>query len=125
MSWIATIVQFGQPISDYAAHKARGVRHQFSKVLGVARDWLLSRTRDKHLHKPLERCGVLVGNCPLCTRVVLVRAKGALGHHYRTAQLVTAVVEPKLGEVAGAPAAQFLKSLKLALVLIAPARRIG
>jgi len=56
----------------------------------------------------------VVGNCAVGARVVLIRAKGALRDYYRIPEFFITVKEPKLREIAGAPAAQFPKSFKLA-----------
>ena len=86
---------------------------------------MLSRARNKHLDETLERCGIVVGNCTLRTHIVLVGAKSALRHYNCTSDFVIAVEEPKLGEIAGPPAAQLLETLKLSSIVVAPTRRIG
>jgi hypothetical protein len=52
------------------------MRHQRSKVLRIARDRLLSRTRGKNLDLTQKRFGVVFGNCTIGARVVLVGPKG-------------------------------------------------
>ena len=66
-----------------------------------------------------------LGDCTVGTPIVLVWPKGALRHHDRSSDFLVATKEPKLGEVAGAPAEKLLKPLKLALILAAPTIGIG
>ena len=58
--------QFCQPIANDAANKTSGVRHQRSKVLGIAGDRLLTRPGGKHFNKPHERRDVVTGDGPVC-----------------------------------------------------------
>lgn len=122
---IAVFVEFSQPAPHDAANEAGGMRHQCGKMLGIARNWLLPRTRTEHLDQTEERCSVVFGNRTVSAGVVLIRVKGALSHHHRTAKFVVAMKQTKLREIAGRPACQFLESLILALVVTAPARRVG
>jgi hypothetical protein len=118
-------VELGQPIPHDAANEASGVRHQRGEMLGIACDRLLSSTNRKHFHKTLERCRVVGGDRAVCACVVLIGAKGALGHDRGASEFFVTVEEPKLDKVAGGPAAEFPESLELALVVLAPARRIS
>jgi len=67
----------------------------------------------------------VIGNCTISASVALIGTKGALGDDKRCAEFFLAVEQSKLGEIAGGPAVQLLESLKLPLILSAPARRIG
>jgi hypothetical protein len=94
-------------------------------MLGVSGDRLVTCSSCKPLNQLQKRRDVVVCNCTICTRVLLIRAECAFRHHHRGANFLIAVKEPKLRKIAGAPAAQLLETLELPTVLLAPAGRIG
>jgi hypothetical protein len=99
--------------------------HQCREMLGVARNWLLSRACAEELKETQEACGIMIGNRAVGTRITLISAKGPLWHHYRGAELVAAMKQTKFNKVAGCPAAQLLKALELASIWTTPTARIS
>lgn len=101
------------------------MRHQFGKVFRVPRNWFLPGPCYEGFNEAQERPGVVVGDEPICTGVVLIRSDRALGEYRRNIQFFSATEEPNFNEIARGPPAQFTKPLKLSLILRPPAGRIG
>src|SRR5579872_431009 len=125
MMRVASFVEFEQSVPHDPANEASGMSHQRREMFSVARGRFLSGACGKRIDQTQERSSVVFGNLTISARVVLVRAKGALRQHYRIAKFFATLKQTKLDKIAGCPAVKFFEPLKLAAILIAPARRIG
>ena len=119
------VVKFGQAITDNAANEPSRMGHQRRQMFGVTSGRLLPRARNQQFDEVKECSSVVIGNCAVRAPIVLIWAQRSLRDDRSGAKFFSALIQPKLNEVTGCPAREFLKSLKLIFVLRAPTCRIG
>jgi hypothetical protein len=125
VTFIALLMEFSQPVTDDSANQARRMGHQRSKVLGISRDWFLSRACGKHFDQTQQGTSVVFRNRAIGARIILVRTKSPLRHYHAIAEFVIATEEMKFKEITGAPAGQLFESRELTLIMLPPPGRIG
>ena len=99
--------------------------HQFRKMRGVTRAWLLSGGIAQALKQTQQRCRIVLGNRLVGARIAAIGAEATVGDDRGAVDFFVPIKQSNLDEIARRPAGEFFEALELACIRSTPAGRIS